>query len=276
MKRFLREYLESGASQYASMFAFSLFVAMMPLTLGVLAFWGLVSRSPQRFAAIRLVMVDMFPAGTQGPVRQVVLQSGEHVGAVVLLSLVSLVWFSTGIFSTMGFALNRINGDDNRPFLEQRLRGLWLAPPLVGATYLAVVVNLAVRVSWIPGVLGPVAIWVALAWLIGFLYRLAPSRMLTRVELLPGAGLAALLIVGLGYAFPLYTQLTGMLNSGSRFFTIVFGLVAWVYCIAHAVLIGAVFNRIRMVGREAARTVAPTPAVVAAPTVMPSSEAAPL
>ena len=119
------------------------------------------------------------------------------------------------------------------------------------------------------------AIWVALAWLIGFLYRLAPTRMLTRVELLPGAGLAALLIVGLGYAFPLYTQLTGMLNSGSRFFTIVFGLVAWVYCIAHAVLIGAVFNRIRMVSREAARTVGPTAAVVAAPTVTPSSEAAP-
>jgi len=254
VRRFLREYLESGASQYAGMLGFSLFVAMLPLTLGVLDFWGLWVRSPRRFAAVSELLVGMFPAGTQGPVRQVVLQANEHAGTVVALSLVSLVWFSTGVFSTTGFALNRIYDVPNRPMLQQRLRGLWLPPALIGAAYLAVGVNLATRLSWVPGILGPLAIWFALAWVIGFVYRLAPSRMLTRAELLPGAGLAALFIVGLAYAFPLYTQLTGQLSSGSRFFTIVFGLVAWVYCIAQAVLIGAVFNRMRIAAREAARS----------------------
>ena len=114
-----------------------------------------------------------------------------------------------------------------------------------------------------------VAIWLTLAWLIGFLYRLAPSRMLTRVELLPGAALAALGIVGLGYAFPLYTQLAAQLSTGSRFFTVVFGLVAWVYGIAQAVLIGAVVNRTRIVAREDARlaltAVAPAPVVATSP-----------
>jgi uncharacterized BrkB/YihY/UPF0761 family membrane protein len=58
-------------------------------------------------------------------------------------------------------------------------------------------------------------LWFAIAWLLGFLYRLAPSRMLTRADLLPGAGLAALVIVGLGYALPLYTQLTAQLAAAA-------------------------------------------------------------
>jgi uncharacterized BrkB/YihY/UPF0761 family membrane protein len=257
------------------MLAFSLFVAMLPLTLGVLDFWGLVARTPRRFAAAGQVLVGMFPAATQGPVRQVVLQAGEHEGTVVLLSIVSLVWFSTGVFSTMGFALNRIFGAPNRPMLQQRLRGLWLPPALIGAAYVAVGANLAVRLSRVPGVLDPLAIWFVVAWLIGFLYRYAPSKMLTRADLLPGAGLAALGIVGLGYAFPLYTQLTSQLSSGSRFFTIVFGLVAWVYCIAHAVLIGAVFNRTRMVAREDTRRGATATAATATMAVTQSTETTP-
>jgi uncharacterized BrkB/YihY/UPF0761 family membrane protein len=251
VKRFLSEYLDSGASQYAGMLAFSLFVAMLPLTLGVLDFWGLFARTPRRgLYAARQVMIDMFPPATQNAVRQVVLQAGDHVGTVVLFALVGLIWFSTGVFSTMGFALNRIHGMPNRPMLQQRLRGLWLPLALMVAAYIAVVINVAVRLWSVPGVVVPVATWFTLAWLIGFLYRLAPSRMLTRAELIPGACLAALLIVGLGYAFPYYTQLTGGLSSGSRFFTVLFGLVAWVYGIAHAVLIGAVFNRTRMAARE--------------------------
>jgi len=250
------------------MLAFSLFVAMLPLTLGVLDFWGLVARTPRRFATVGQVLVNMFPAATQGPVRQVVLQAGEHEGAVVALSVVSLVWFSTGVFSTMGFALNSVSGEPNRPMLQQRLRGLWLPPALIGAASVAVGVNIAVRLSRVPGVLDPLAIWFALAFLIGFLYRYAPSRTPTRVDILPGAAVAALAIVGLGYAFPLYTQLTGLLSSGSRFFTIVFGLVAWVYFIAHAVLIGAVFNRTRVLAREATThtaTAAPAAVAVARP-----------
>src|SRR5215472_10649708 len=275
VRRFLGEYLDSGAFQYAGMLAFSLFVAMLPLTLGVLDFWGLVARTPRRFATVGQVMVGMFPAATQGPVRQVVQQAGEHEGAVVALSVVSLVWFSTGVFSTMGFALNRVYGEPNRPMLQQRLRGLWLPPALIGAAYVAVGVNIAVRLSRVPGVLDPLAIWFAVAFLIGFLYRYAPSKLLTRADVLPGAGLAALGIVGLGYGFPLYTQLTGQLSSGSRFFTIVFGLVAWVYCIAHAVLIGAVVNRTRMLARQDARRGASATAAPAAMAVTQNSETTP-
>ncbi len=264
MRRFLREYLDCGASQYAGMLAFSLFVAVLPLTVGVLTVWGLLTRSPHRFLAAKEVLVDMFPASTQGVLREVVLGAGEHPGAVALLSLASLLWFSTGVFSTAGFALNRIYGLPDRTVLQQRLRGLWLPPALMAASYLAVGVNLAVRRWPAPGVLGLLAIWFAVAWLIGLLYRLAPSHEPSRSELAPGAGLAALAIVGLAYAFPLYAQLTSQLSGGSRFFTVLFGLVAWVYLIAHAVLIGAVFNRSLVYGRE--RREVTRPAAAPSPT----------
>ena len=58
--------------------------------------------------------------------------------------------------------------------------------------------------------------------------------------------LAALLIVFLAYAFPIYMALSAPLTSETRFFTIVFGLVAWVYCLAQAFVIGAVLNQARM------------------------------
>jgi uncharacterized BrkB/YihY/UPF0761 family membrane protein len=251
VKRFAQEYLESGASQYAGMLAFSLFVAMLPLTLGVLDVWGLFATGQRRglFAAQR-VLIDMFPPATQSPVRQAVQQAGEHASTVVLLSLFGLAWFSTGVFSTVGFALNRIHGLPNRSMLQQRLRGLWLPLALLGAAFVAVAVNVAIRLHWVPLLAGPVAIWFTLAGLIGFLYRFAPSRMLTRGELVPGAFLAAAIIVGLGYALPFYTNLTVGLSSGSRFFTVLLGLVAWVYGIAHAVLIGAVLNRALMASRQ--------------------------
>lgn len=249
MRRFLQEYLDSGASQYAGMLAFSLFVGLLPVLLGVLTVWGILATAFGRHRNLQVaqqILVEMVPADAQGAVRHVVLGAGEQLGVIALVSVLGLLWFSTGIFSATGFALNRIHGLPNRPFLAQRLRGMWLPLALFVSAHMAVAVNIGVRLWSVPAFLGPIAIWLALTYVIGFLYRLAPSRELRRTDVVPGACLAAAVIVGLGYAFPVYTWLTGHLSSGSRFFAAVFGLVAWVYFIAQAVLIGAVVNRIRM------------------------------
>ncbi len=55
--------------------------------------------------------------------------------------------------------------------------------------------------------LGLLAIWVALTWLIGFIYRFAPSLKLPRTVIAPGAALAAAGIVGVSYNFPIYEDL---------------------------------------------------------------------
>lgn len=122
----------------------------------------------------------------------------------------------------------------NRMFIEQRVRGLWSAPALFIAVVVAASVNLAVKRRSLPVLIGVVAIWIALAWLIGFLYRLAPSRRLARAEVIPGAALAAAVIVGLSYVYPFYAQLLDQLGSGEQLFAAALGLIAWLYLIGHA------------------------------------------
>ncbi|HZS14309.1 MAG TPA: YihY/virulence factor BrkB family protein [Candidatus Dormibacteraeota bacterium] len=245
LARFGHAYLSSGASQYATMVAFSLFVALMPLLLGVLSLWGLVARNVRRFDAVRSMLVHLFPSDLQGAVGQLVSGTGSHVVLIAVASVVSLFWFSTGLFSTIGFALNRIHHLPDRSFVQQRLRGLMLPFPLIGATYLAAGVSLGARQSKIPIWLVPVALWIGLTWLIGFLYRRAPSRRDPVAMIFPGSALASGLIVGLAFVFPLYAAVSESISSGARLLTAVFVLVAWIYCTAQALMVGALVNLLR-------------------------------
>jgi len=242
----LQAYLESGASQYAGMLGFSLFVSIIPLVTGVLTVWGLVARDPQRFAAGKQLLVDVFPPDVRPAVRHALLTAGENAWAVGLVSVLGLLWFGTGLFSTAGFALNRIHGLPNRTFLQQRLLGLWLPLALAVTVNLAVGINVVIRVRSLPGLVGAGVIWLGVTYLVFFIYRFAPSRPPSRAQAWPGAVLASLAIVGLSYLVPLVGEFIGRFGNETRFFATSFGLVAWVYVIAQAILIGAVFNRARM------------------------------
>jgi len=241
-------YLESGASQYGGMLGFSLFVSILPQATGVLTVWGLVAGDSARFAAGKQLLVDAFPPEVRGAVRHALLTAGENAWAVGLLSLLGLLWFSTGLFSTAGFALNRIHGWSDRDFLHQRLRGLWLPLALTVTVNLAVAINILIRAQSWPGWIGAVVIWIAVSYLILFLYRYAPSRTPTRRQAWPGAALAALAIVALTYALPLAGQAVAQAGGEARLLATSLGLVTWVYLIAQAILAGAVFNRTRMRG----------------------------
>lgn len=239
----LKAYLDSGASQYAGMLGFSLFVSILPLATGVLTVWGLIAQDPERFAAGRQLLVDVFPPEVRPSVRHALLAAGENAWAVGLLSVLGLIWFSTGLFSTAGFALNQIQGLPNRAAVKQRLLGLWLPLALAVTVNVAVGVSILIRAQSLPGWLGAVVIWLSVTYLVYFLYRYAPSRTPTRAQAVPGAVLAATVIVALAYGLPLLGRLVSQLGSETRFFATSLGLVTWVYLIAQAILIGAVFNR---------------------------------
>src|SRR5437763_914504 len=246
LRRLPREYFDSGAPQNAAALAFNLFVSMLPLTLGVLTVAGLRARQqPDHLLRMERALISLFPAEAQDPIRHSLQSATCHAGALTAFCVLGLVWFGTGLFGTTGVALNRIYGLPDRPFLQQRVRGLLLPLAFVGAASLGTAIDTAGE-RWLPGWVGVVAAWLIITYLILFLYRAAPSQAMPWRDVAPGALLAGALIVGLSYVFPLYAQLSQQLSTVSRFFTVVFGLVAWVYCIALAILVGAVVNRARM------------------------------
>lgn len=239
---FVEAYLESGATQYGGMLAFSLFVSLIPLVLGILSIFGLVVH-PRRGGVLGSMLVDSFPPDLHAPVRQAIAAAGPHAGLVFILSLVSLAWFCTGLFSTTGFALNQINRWPHRRFWEQRLLGLWLAPALVVAVAAVVAFGIALRLAGLPGWLALFAAVVALTAIIAFLYSRAPSRRPPRLHVFPGAALAATIIVLAGLGLTETTNLTFHLAVDTQFFAQVFALATWVYLIAQSILLGAVLNR---------------------------------
>lgn len=252
-------YIEAGTTQYASMLAFSLFVALIPLSVGVITVFGVVFDPPgqhQRSHILQDLLVTMFPAGAQSSLRQAIRDSSQHAGTFGFFSVLGLAWFSTGIFSNIGFALNRIHGMRDRSFLEQRMMGLWVPLALFALAYVAVGINLIIRYWSLPGWIAPVVIWVALFGLLALVFQYAPSNKLPWGDVLPGAGLSAALVVGLAWSFPLYAHLTDNLGGGHQFFAVVFGMMAWVYFIAQGVLCGAVFNRARLDVRQASKRAA--------------------
>lgn len=250
LRRLLGVYLESGASQYASMLSFSLFVSIVPLCAGLLTVLGLVSRNPQRFSVAQQLLVDAFPPDAQAAVRRALLGAAQHAGVIGLLSVFGLVWFSTGLFSTAGFALNRIYRLPDRSFVSQRLRGLWLPLALSAVATIAIGVNVVIKTRSLPGWLGVGVTWLAITYLVLFAYRFAPSRMPKRSEVWPGAVFASFVIVGLSYALPLLGKVTSHLGTESRLFAVVAVLISWVYFMAQAILIGAVLNRTRLDGKS--------------------------
>lgn len=248
-KRFAQQYLECGATQYGGMLAYSLFVSLIPLALGMLALLGLVAQGPRRSAFLRQMFVEIFPPDLHGPVREALSAAGQHAAAVFVVSLVGLAWFSTGLYSTAGFAFNQIYGWSSRSFWQQRLRGLWLVAALSVAVSFGVFFDVVVRLIGWPGWVALLGIWIALTYLIAFLYRHAPSRTMRRSEVWPGALGAALIIVAAGYLLAVTTNQTVRLGADTKFFAQLFALAAWVYFIAQAILLGAFVNKFAIAAR---------------------------
>lgn len=256
-------YVKAGTSQYASMLAFSLFVALVPLSVGVLTVFSVFADPPgqhQRSHMLQDLLVTIFPPVAQPSVRQAIRDSTQHLGPVGFFAVLGMAWFSTGIFSNIGFAINRIHGMRDRSFLEQRMMGLWVPLALFAFAYVGVGISLIIKFWSLQGWIAPAVIWLALFALLALVFRYAPSHKLPWGDVLPGAALSSAFVVGLTWLFPTYARLTGNLAGGHQFFAVVFGLMAWVYLIAQAVLCGAIFNRARLDVRQAsARSVGGRP-----------------
>jgi membrane protein len=248
--RVITAYGESQASNYAAALAFAAFLSMFPMILGALSIIGYAIRDPATETRFQNLVLQLFPGSAQLELQNAIHGVRQSAGWLGLVSLAGIVWSASGIFATMEFALTQIFGTKQRSMLRQKLMGF--------ATMMLVVVALGITVA-ANAVAGYLSNYVPYAWVLSFvigacvmvmllvlLYRFVPNRNFSLHEVLPGALLAGVLIEALALVFPLYARFAGSFNTYGAQFGLFFVLATWLYLLSQLLLLGAVFNQLRL------------------------------
>ena len=244
--RVLSAYGSSKAGNYAAAVAFAGFLAMFPMMLGALAIVGFLIRDPGTETRFQTLLIQLFPNTAQPQLMEALRGVRQSAGWMGMVSLAGLIWSASGIFSTMEFALTQIFGTKQRDMLRQKAMGLVMMLLLVVAIGATVAINAIAGLfpmAWVTSLVVGAAVMVALLVL---LYRFVPNRTFRLRDVLPGAILAGVLIEALSLGFPVYESISRGFNTYGAQFGLFFLLAAWLYLLCQVLLLGAVYNRLRL------------------------------
>ena len=236
-------------------FALASFVPLIFLALSVLGFLNQANSS----SALVGYLEDIFPDQSVESIVNVVDAVQRNATALSVVGAVALLWSSLSLFSALESAFNILYGRPNRPFL----RGKVLAVVYMSISLVVLFAGLTV------GTFGYDLLrryasdvvtdrWVALAltlltsaaalflFLLSAYYRL-PNARLTRREVLPGAILGAIVLVGTLQALPLFVSLTTDVVALQALGT-TFLLLIWLYVMANVIVFGAALNYVLAYG----------------------------
>jgi len=244
--RWILGYLNSPAPHYAPAIAFNAFIAIFPITLGLVALLVITSPGKLVTRSVEQIILASFPVGTRADIARLIYSAVKHPKTLGPLYLLAMLWSCSALFSCIGGALNALHGVTGRHVIKQRLMGLRLSPALLGTIVFLVALEIVTdRLPKTP-IIGLVAAVIVLTFLIAFIYRTAPNTHVPIREALPGALLAALGIEAVTLAFPLYSRLSSEISTLGRGLAIALVLLGWLYLIAHILLLGAYFNNRRI------------------------------
>ena len=249
--RWILGYLNSPAPHYAPAIAFNAFIAIFPITLGLVAL--LVITSPGRLVTreVEHIILEAFPVGTRADIGHLIYSAVKHPKTLGVFYLLAMLWSCSALFSCIGGALNALHGVTGRHVIKQRLMGLRLSPALLGTIVILVGIE-TLTDSWPrTPIIGLVAAGIVMTFLIPFIYRTAPNTHVRLRQALPGAVLAAVLIEAVTLAFPLYSSLSSEISTLGRGLAIALVLLGWLYLVAHILLLGAYFNNYGRSGSDA-------------------------
>jgi len=236
---------ESQAGNYAGGLAFTAFVSMFPLMLGLLAIVGFAVSDPHARAQFETALLSFFPRDASRGLHDALSGIHRFSGVFGIIGLVGFVWTGSSLFTGMEWTLGRMTGVGQRDFLRQRAMALVMTVVFVVVVVLVVGVNSALALAGGLPVLGPAlgfAVWTAFMLVV---YRAVPERTYRLIQLLRGAVLAGALMELLTLIWPLYTRLVHGFNTYGAIFALFFVLATWLYFWAQFTLLGAVVNRMR-------------------------------
>jgi membrane protein len=242
----LMAYGESQGGNYAASLAYNAFLAMFPLILGMLAIVGFVVSDAGIRQSVYDGIISVFPSDAHAQILQALVNVHRSAGLLGILSILGLLWSGTSLFASMEFALTEIFGTKQRDMLRQRAMGLIMVLIFIAAVLFVVGANSALAASPGAGIVGVVAGAVVLIALMIAIYRFVPNRTFALKDIWPGAVLAGVLVELFSLLFPLYAKISQGFSTYGQQFALFFLLATWLGFMSQFVLIGAVFNKMRL------------------------------
>jgi membrane protein len=240
--RLIGAFGSSHAGNYASGLAFTAFVSMFPLILGLLSVLGYATQSTNARSAALSAILGFFPSDAHTALRDLFTSIQQNSGLLGIISVVGLLWSGSSLFTGMEFSLGVVIGVSQRSFIRQRAMALVMTILFV----VALVATIGVSLIALPGIIWGfepavgLAVWYAFMLAI---YRLVPNRTHKVRELWPGVVIAGTAMELLTLLWPVYTHFSKGYSTYGAVFALVFLLASWLYFLAEFILLGAVANR---------------------------------
>jgi uncharacterized BrkB/YihY/UPF0761 family membrane protein len=117
---------------------------------------------------------------------------------------------------------------------------------LVAGMLIAVAANTLMNLIPVMAGIGPAAGFLAMGALTLTIYRLVPNRTFRIRQLWPGAVVSGVLIELITLLFPLYAKLAHGFDTYGQSLALFFLLATWLAFLSQFILIGALWNRVRL------------------------------
>jgi membrane protein len=261
LRRFWRVAWNANITGSASMVAYTMLLAIIPVALLGLFVAGEVLRSGAVQRSVLTDLREVFPGSAVDTLNSLLSEIKDSTPGTGVLALIGSLWLGSSFWGSLDTAFSRIYGRPARPWLLQKRFGI----AMVGVVLVFMIATVAVPTvqslvtagaEELPFDLARVADLVYLASLglgvlllfgcLAVIYTRVPNCDVPWRAVWPGALGATLAIGVVDYAFPIYLS---SISTIARFgTTIVFVLIVlgWFYVLALIVLGGAVINALRL------------------------------
>jgi membrane protein len=254
---FDRFFSERG-THLAAMVAYFALASFVPLIFLALSVLGFLDQADQSSALVSY-LEDVFPDRSVESIVNVVDAVQRNATTLSLVGAVALLWSSVSLFSALESAFNILYGRPNRPFLRGKaLASIYMTSALVvlfvgltlgtfGYDLLRRYATDVVSNRWVALALTLLSSGAALFVFLQSAYYRLPNARLTHREVLPGATLGAIVLVGTLQALPLFVSLSSDVVALQALGT-TFLLLVWLYVMANVIVFGAALNYVLAYG----------------------------
>ena len=251
VKRSVVEHFDDRCPQLAASMSYYALFAVFPITILVVAGFGIVVGTDAARAEVVDLILDNLPVAsdTGDEIERALQDVTSSAGAFGLLGIAGLVFSASGLMGAIRNALNAAwDLDDRRPPLQGKLLDILL----VLAVGIVVTLSLALSVlqdvlptpeellgplgAAVPGLAVPIVLSFAV---FAFLYRVVPATEVRLRDVWPGALVAALLYEAAKAGFSLYLSSFGNYSAVYGSIAAVIVALLFVFIASNLFLLGA-------------------------------------